>query len=96
LKCENLGSVKNIVSFDAVSEDVAAKYKEKGITLYNYQQLLEKYEKSDVKVEAKISSPTDVVSFCYTSGTTGPPKGAMLSGRNFAAYAGVLKNFPAL
>jgi long-chain acyl-CoA synthetase len=52
--------------------------------------------KSDVKTEVVIHKPDDVVTFCYTSGTTGPPKGAMLSQKNFAAFSAVLKNFDAL
>lgn len=31
-------------------------------------------------------NPDDCVTFSYTSGTTGPPKGAMISNRNFASF----------
>lgn len=79
LKCENLGAVKDIISFDPVEEDVIAKYKEKGVKVSLYDGLIEKYEKSDIKPEVRTLKPEDVVAFCYTSGTTGPPKGAMLS-----------------
>lgn len=32
--------------------------------------------------------PNDCLTFCYTSGTTGPPKGAMLSQQNYCSFLG--------
>lgn len=39
------------------------------------------YNDAQFKVE-----PTDCMTFSYTSGTTGPPKGAMISHRNMASF----------
>ena len=39
---------------------------------------------------ARESKPTDIVTLVYTSGTTGPPKGAMLSNANVEFASGVI------
>jgi long-subunit acyl-CoA synthetase (AMP-forming) len=96
LKCANLGSLRNIVSFDPVEPDILNQFKAKGINIYLYQQLIAKYLRANIKTETVIHQPNDVVAFCYTSGTTGPPKAAMLSQKNFAAFTGVLKSYEAL
>jgi long-chain acyl-CoA synthetase len=40
------------------------------------------------------STPDDVMTLVYTSGTTGPPKGAMLTNRNAAFSIDVIVNYP--
>ena len=47
-----------------------------------------KSETTNENIEVK---PDDIFSFCYTSGTTGPPKGALIShGNMMASTAGFI------
>jgi len=42
---------------------------------------------TDINNASIVSKADDCYTFCYTSGTTGPPKGAMLSHKNALAFA---------
>jgi len=64
------------------SEKVLSQLKEVGFTAYSFTKDFIK-ENNDVKEsDLRLSQPDTIMTICYTSGTTGNPKGVMLSQRN--------------
>lgn len=87
----DLVNLKNIVSFDPIDADSIKYFEEKGIKLISYSDLLASGQKQlvDYRDEKFKVEPADCLTFSYTSGTTGPPKGAMISHKNFASFCAV-------
>merc|ERR1719237_1654222 len=83
-------SLKYIIQAeDSVAPSIQSQAKDLGVTIYTI---------SDVEAAGRQNphahrppSPSDIATFCYTSGTTGDPKGALLTHQSFCSnYAGIL------
>ncbi|EGF81644.1 hypothetical protein BATDEDRAFT_19355 [Batrachochytrium dendrobatidis JAM81] len=72
-----LGSVTNPFQFAKIWA------KEKGIELYSFNEVMDLGIKHPIPF--RLPSEEDVFCLCYTSGTTGNPKGAVLSHKNMIA-----------
>ncbi|KAF4654170.1 hypothetical protein FOL47_010108 [Perkinsus chesapeaki] len=68
---------------DACSETVLNDCKDAGLQFYSFSDVEKKG--SEVDIEPLVCKSTDIATFCYTSGTTGDPKGAMNSHGNMVA-----------
>ena len=79
-------ALKNVILFSAPSEADLALAATVGLNLIGFADV----EADGTKNEQPISPPSgsDINTFCYTSGTTGLPKGAMISHAQFAATVG--------
>lgn len=77
--------VKTIISYDAISEEKSRLATDASLVSYNFWDLIEigKHHIDDVKLEAP--KPENVYMFCYTSGTTGDPKGVVLTHETFVS-----------
>jgi len=90
----NLKDLKNLIYFDSLSEADKAAAEATGLTLYSMYELVEEGKKltdQEANYHEREVRPETVYTISYTSGTTGVPKGVMLTQRNMASQAG---NFP--
>lgn len=78
--------LKNLVIMDENILDEADLKELEGITWFKWSQVLEAGHKN-IKPYPKVV-PEDILCFSYTSGTTGQPKGAMISNKNMSALMG--------
>ena len=76
-KSDKSGNLQNIILVDAADETQVKNGKDLGLKVYSFSDVLSAGKGKEVKFSP--SRPEQMATFCYTSGTTGVPKGAMLS-----------------
>ena len=71
-----LQTVRNLAE-EPVDEEKLKKLRDLGFNVYFFEDIVEAGK--DQSIQLTPASPSTVATFCYTSGTTGVPKGAMLT-----------------
>lgn len=82
-KADSMKSLKTIVVMDKISESNISSAQKHGIKLVPFSKVKENGKEKPQELVPP--SPDDLCLICYTSGTTGDPKGAMLTHKSVIA-----------
>jgi long-chain acyl-CoA synthetase len=90
--------VKNVISYDKINEEAVKEAESLGVKVRWFWDLVE--EGKTIKEGEEIDGqrleepkPETIYMFCYTSGTTGDPKGTMLSHKNMISCCHLADHF---
>lgn len=89
----NVKILKTIICFDPINDQQKEKAKKENITLYNYSDIIEKGKNSLDKHPHTKPNADSLATIMYTSGTTGDPKGVMITHKNLASVVCAVNNF---
>lgn len=98
---EEVPSLRWAVLFDNPEDEFIAFVEEKGIKLFLFDRLLvqgktkieaDPHLKAVIENEMQMTDGDEIATYIFTSGTTGVPKGVMLSHRNFITQLEVFHN----
>uniref|UniRef100_F1KYL1 Long-chain-fatty-acid--CoA ligase n=1 Tax=Ascaris suum TaxID=6253 RepID=F1KYL1_ASCSU len=87
-------SLKFILVMDEYSATLTQMGKEVGVTVLPLIEIERLGRETTAKAALLVPKPDDLCTICYTSGTTGTPKGAMLTHANVIAASIALDHFP--
>jgi len=89
-KTGKIHSLQHLISFDIITEEDRALAESANISLYHFSGIVQAGRVSSSGLN--ISTPEVIATFCYTSGTTGVPKAAMVTEKNLMAEcAGIMR-----
>lgn len=89
MKLKGHGNLQTLICLDPLTPDLVSALEKFKFRIIPFEQALKPSAILDHKT-IKVTSQ-NVLTFSYTSGTTGPPKGALLSHGNFLAFLGAFR-----
>ncbi|EGR26991.1 hypothetical protein IMG5_203310 [Ichthyophthirius multifiliis] len=85
LKTLNTHNLNQVVIIDDISQEKIQQLQELGLVIIRFSDLLTPVD----HLEYKQVKTNDIVTFSYTSGTTGTPKGALINHQNFVSVIAI-------